>query len=157
MDLNGRKKKTARNTWLSMFKDYDPIALGYQRNLRFVMKYYFDISLDSENYIKYCLNSWQHVNANFELRFSSKTTVLNILYFRTSNIWSTQLRSTNGFEGKILEFTYGKTMNLHADSYDVKEYEKIRDFARQSPSVPIESKAPALPKSRRAHQVKHVH
>lgn len=157
MDLNGRKKKITRNTWLSMFKDYDPITLGYQRNLRFVMKYYFDISLDSENYIKYCLNSWQHVNANFELRFSSKTTVLNILYFRTSNIWSTQLRSTNGFEGKILEFTYGKTMNLHADSYDVKEYEKIRDFARQSPSVPIESKAPTLPKSRRAQQVKHVH
>ena len=29
MDLNGRKKKTARNTWLSMFKDYDPITLGY--------------------------------------------------------------------------------------------------------------------------------
>ena len=73
--------------------------------------------------------------------------MLNILYFRTSNIWSTQLRSTNGFEGKILEFTYGKTMNLHADSYDVKEYEKIRDFARQSPSVPIESKAATLPKS----------
>ena len=52
MDLNGRKKKTARNTWLSMFKDYDPITLGYQRNLRFVMKYYFDRSLDSENYIE---------------------------------------------------------------------------------------------------------
>ena len=83
--------------------------------------------------------------------------MLNILYFRTSNIWSTQLRSTNGFEGKILEFTYGKTMNLHADSYDVKEYEKIRDFARQSPSVPIESKAATLPKSRRAQQVKHMH
>ena len=80
MDLNGRKKKITRNTWLSMFKDYDPITLGYQRNLRFVMKYYFDISLDSENYIKYCLNSWQHVNANFELRFSSKTTVLNTLF-----------------------------------------------------------------------------
>ena len=67
------------------------------------------------------------------------------------------MRSTNGFEGKILEFTYGKTMNLHADSYDVKEYEKIRDFARQSPSVLIESKAATLPKSRRAQQVKHMH
>ena len=78
-----------------------------------------------------------------------------MLNFRTSIIWSTQFRSANGFEGKILEFTYGKTMNLHADSYDVKEYENIRDFARQSPMVPIESKVPTLPKSPRAQQIQH--
>ena len=41
MELNGRKK-TARNTWVSMFEDYDPILLGYKKNLRFVMKHYFD-------------------------------------------------------------------------------------------------------------------
>lgn len=39
MELNGRKK-TARNTWVSMFEDYDPILLGYKKNLRFVMKHY---------------------------------------------------------------------------------------------------------------------
>ena len=65
------------------------------------------------------------------------------------------MRSTNGFEGKILQFTYGKTMNLHADSYDVKEYKNIRDFAPQSPMVPIESKVPALPKSPRAQPIQH--
>ena len=65
------------------------------------------------------------------------------------------MRSTNGFEGKILEFSYRKTMNLHADSYDVKEYENIRDFARQSPMVPIESKVPALPKSSRVQPIQH--
>ena len=89
----------------------------------------------------------------WNFRVSSKIAVLSIFYFRTSNIWSTQLRSTNGFEGKILEFTYGKTMNLHADSYDVKEYENIRDFADQSPTVPIESIGPTLRKSRRAQQI----
>ena len=78
--------------------------------------------------------------------FLPKTAVLNIFYFSTSNIWSTQLRSISGFEGKILEFTYGKTMNLHADSYDVKEYENIRDFARQSPAVSIESIVPTFQK-----------
>ena len=42
MDLNGRRKKTARNTWVSTFEDYDPILLGYKQDLRFVMKQYFD-------------------------------------------------------------------------------------------------------------------
>ena len=37
-------------------------------------------------------------------------------------------------------------MNLHADSYDVKDYENIRDFARQSPAVSIESIVPTFQK-----------
>ena len=46
-------------------------------------------------------------------------------------------------------------MNLYADSYDVKEYKTIHDYARQSPMVPIESKVPALPKSSRAQPIQH--
>ena len=46
-------------------------------------------------------------------------------------------------------------MNLYADSYDVKEYKTIHDYARQSPVVPIESKVPALPKSSRAQPIQH--
>ena len=41
MELNGRTK-TARNTWVSMFEEYDPILLGYKKSLRFVMTHYFD-------------------------------------------------------------------------------------------------------------------
>ena len=46
-------------------------------------------------------------------------------------------------------------MNLYADSYDVKEYKTIHDYARQSPMVPIESKVLALPKSSRAQPIQH--
>ena len=86
---------------------------------------------------------------------SSITAALNVFYFSASNIWSTKFRSMNGFEGKILEFTYGKTMNLHADSSDVKDYENIRDFFRQSPTVPLESIVPTLPTSQPAQQIQH--
>ena len=41
LDLNGKKKKIARNTWVSAFEDYDPILLGYKMNLRLVMKHHF--------------------------------------------------------------------------------------------------------------------
>ena len=41
LDLNGKKKKIARNTWVSAFEDYDPILLEYKMNLRFVMKHHF--------------------------------------------------------------------------------------------------------------------
>ena len=91
----------------------------------------------------------------WNFRFSSITAALNIFYFSTSNIRSTPFRSINGFEGKILEFTYGKTMNLHADSSDVKEYENIRDFFRQTPAVPIESIVPTLPTLPPAQQIQH--
>ena len=86
---------------------------------------------------------------------SSITAALNVFYFSASNIWSTKFRSMNGFEGKILEFTYGKTMNLHADSSDVKDYENIRDLFRQSPTVPLESIVPTLPTSPPAQQIQH--
>ena len=46
-------------------------------------------------------------------------------------------------------------MNLHADSSDVKDYENIRDFFRQSPTVPLESIVPTLPTSQPAQQIQH--